>query len=65
MFNRRWFSIAETAARLAVSERSIRRGLASGSIPGGRVGRLWRVDLPSLEAALDRQGQDRRRAVRG
>jgi len=64
VFDRRWFSIAETASRLGVSQRTIRRGLAAGSIPGARVGsRIWRVDLPSFEEALDRQAQERRRRV--
>ena len=47
------FTVAETAARLHVSEATVYRMARRGELPGaGRVGRSWRVDPRRLDAAL-------------
>jgi excisionase family DNA binding protein len=46
----RWATVAAAAAYLAVNERTIRRWITSGTIPGKRVGpKLIRVDLNDLD----------------
>jgi excisionase family DNA binding protein len=48
-------SIAETARRYDVSERTVRRWIASGLITGYRVGpTLIRLDPGEVDAALSR-----------
>ena len=46
----RWATIAAAAAYLAVNERTIRRWITDGTIPGKRIGRkLVRIDLNELD----------------
>lgn len=53
MASRKLVSINVAAAELGVSERTIRRYIASGRLTGYRVGaRLIRVDLSQLDRAL-------------
>lgn len=50
---RRLTSIADAAAYLDCSERTIRRRVASGQLTAYRLGpRLLRIDLDELDAAL-------------
>jgi excisionase family DNA binding protein len=46
----RWATLAAAAAYLTVNERTIRRWLSDGTIPGKRIGpKLIRVDLNDLD----------------
>lgn len=50
---RKYSSIADAAGYAAVSEKTIRRWIASGRINGYRAGsRIIRVDLNEIDAAL-------------
>lgn len=49
---RQLLTVAEAAQRLRVSEKSVRRLLASGLLPGLRVGRQIRIDPAELESWL-------------
>jgi excisionase family DNA binding protein len=40
----------QAAALLAVSPKAVRAWLHDGTLPGVRVGRLWRIDPDALEA---------------
>ena len=53
---RRLESLRSAAARLGVSERTVRRRIADGSIPGYKIGpgRILRVDPIEVDAALRR-----------
>ena len=44
--------VDETARLLRLSERTIRRLLASGELPGVRVCRQWRIAAGDLDARL-------------
>jgi excisionase family DNA binding protein len=46
-------TVAETAAKLNVSEKTVRRLIAKGSLPALRVGGAVRVDPLELELWLD------------
>lgn len=51
--DRQLVSIAEAAARLGVSPKTIRRWIAAGRVTGFRAGpRLLRVDVADLDAVL-------------
>ena len=57
----RWSSVAAVAERLGVSQKWVRRKIASGELPAHRVGRLLRVGERGLTAfvagaRLDRGG---------
>jgi excisionase family DNA binding protein len=45
-------SLAECARALGVSERTVRRLVATRQIPAYRVGGQWRVDLSEVREAL-------------
>lgn len=45
-------SLAEAAAALGVSVKTIRRRIADGTVHGYRVGRLIRVDMEELRGNL-------------
>lgn len=50
---RQWASLAAGAKHLGVSEKTLRRMIASGAVPGYRFGpRLMRVDLNEVDARL-------------
>lgn len=45
---------AEVAKLLGISERTVRHRAADGTLAGAfRVGKLWRIHMPTLRAALD------------
>jgi excisionase family DNA binding protein len=48
----RFFTVAAVAKRLDVSEKSVRRKIASGELPAHRVGRLLRIGERGLSAYL-------------
>ena len=48
-------SVAETADRLRVSEKTVRRMIGAGELPVHRVGRLWRVSQDDLLVFLARR----------
>jgi excisionase family DNA binding protein len=50
----RFLSVAEVAKRLGVSEKTVRRKIASGDWPAHRLGRLLRVSERILTANLTR-----------
>jgi excisionase family DNA binding protein len=58
----RFLSVAEVAKRLDVSEKTVRRKIASGELPAHRVGRLIRIGERGLLAriAAGRLRQSRR-----
>lgn len=49
---RRLASIAEAAEYVPCAQRTIRRRISDGTITGYRFGRLIRVDLDELDAAM-------------
>ena len=56
VFDRPLLSVRDVAARLAVSELTVRRLIEAGSLPAVRVGRQLRIDPDELEAFL-REGK--------
>lgn len=46
--------VADAAAELGVSERRVRQMLASGTLPGSRIGRVWAIDRTTLDMAVGR-----------
>jgi excisionase family DNA binding protein len=50
----RFLSVAEVAVRLDVSEKTVRRKIASGDLPARRVGTLLRIGERDLAAYLAR-----------
>ncbi len=61
-------SPAEVAGVLGVNARTVRRLIAEGSIPGVRVGRVYRIDPGDLQqfiAAGGTIGHDRQPAALG
>ena len=61
---RRWLSIAETAARLGLSVKGCYRLAATGRLPCGRIGRSLRVDWPALEEKLEAEARSGERGIR-
>lgn len=59
----RWLSVDAVAERLGVSEKWVRRKIASGELPAHRVGRLLRIGERGLAeyVALTRLGKGARR----
>lgn len=49
-------SIAQTAEFLGVSEKTVRRKIASGEVPASQVGAQWRIRPEELDAYLARTG---------
>lgn len=50
---RRWVSIAEAAEYAGVSDKTIRRRIADGSLPARRLGRrLLRVELADIDEMM-------------
>ncbi|CUH44493.1 helix-turn-helix domain-containing protein [Ruegeria atlantica] len=47
-------SVAATAVFLGVSEKTVRRKIASGELPASRVGTQWRIRPEELDAYLAR-----------
>lgn len=45
-----FFSIAQVAARLQVSQRTVRRWLKAGVIAGHKLGSQWRISAADLLA---------------
>lgn len=43
----------QVAEKLQMNPRVIRRMLASGKLPGKRVGRIWRVSAAALKAYIE------------
>jgi excisionase family DNA binding protein len=50
----RFFSVAEVAVRLDVSEKTVRRKIQSGALPAHRVGKLLRIGECDLAACVAR-----------
>jgi excisionase family DNA binding protein len=50
----RFFSVAEVAVRLAVSEKTVRRKIQSGDLPAHRLGKLLRISERDLAACVAR-----------
>jgi excisionase family DNA binding protein len=52
-------SLGDTAERLNVSIKTVRRWVAAGSLPAFQLGRQWRIDPEDLERFLwhHRRGQ--------
>jgi len=48
----RLVTVAELAAKLAVSQREVYRLALTGRVPGFRVGRGWRFDVTEVLPAL-------------
>jgi excisionase family DNA binding protein len=48
----RFFSVAEVAVRLDVSEKTVRRKIQSGDLPTRRVGKLLRISERDLAACV-------------
>lgn len=48
--------VAELAAKLSVSEDTVRRMIASGRIPAMKVGRQYRIDPHEVTLALSNTG---------
>lgn len=42
-------TISESAKRLNITERTLRKWLREGVLPGVKMGRIWRVDDQDLE----------------
>jgi excisionase family DNA binding protein len=51
--NERFFSVAQVADRLGLSEKSVRRKIARGELSARRMGRLLRIGERSLAAYID------------
>ncbi len=49
--------VADAAAELGVSQRRVRQMLASGTLRGSRIGRVWAVDRAALDLVADRGGR--------
>ena len=49
---RRYASLADAARYVDCNERTLRRKIAAGALTGYRFGRLVRVDLDELDAAM-------------
>ena len=47
-------SVATTAERLGVSHAAVRDLIRAGELVGYRIGSLFRVDAPSIDAYLER-----------
>ncbi len=45
----RMLRVADVAARLSLSEQTVRRMAASGELPSRRVGRLYRIPVAAVE----------------
>lgn len=46
-------TVEQTAERLQVHPRTVRRLLVSGELPGNRIGRQWRVSSAALTAYVE------------
>ncbi len=55
---RRLAKLAEAAQYAACSKYTIRRRIADGTIAGYRLGRIIRVDLDEIDAALQAMATD-------
>jgi excisionase family DNA binding protein len=52
MHDEPWLTPAQVAARLQVSLDTVLRQLRTGALPGGRIGRQWRIRPADLETYL-------------
>jgi excisionase family DNA binding protein len=57
----RFFSVAEVAVKLHVSEKTVRRKIQSGDLPARRVGKLLRIGERDLAACVVRSSLANRR----
>jgi excisionase family DNA binding protein len=53
-----FFTIAQVAERLQVSEKTVRRMLVSGELPGYKFGGQYRIKPAELEAWIAEQAID-------
>lgn len=58
-------TVAEAAVRLNVSEKTVRRRIASGELPAVRVGRAVRVNVQHLAVDEDAVAKLARQAIAG
>jgi excisionase family DNA binding protein len=56
-------TVGEVASLLRISEHTVRRLLATGELPGVRVGRQWRIAAGELDARLLPHPECRGRAL--
>jgi excisionase family DNA binding protein len=54
MVERRWITIRQAAEYLSMNRQTIYALLYQNKIPGGRVGRSWRVDKLKLDKELEK-----------
>lgn len=47
-------TISESAKRLNIAERTLRKWLREGILPGAKMGRIWRVDEKDLEEFIQK-----------
>jgi excisionase family DNA binding protein len=47
-----YLTVEQAAERLQVHAVTVRRLMASGGLPGNRIGRQWRINASALEAYL-------------
>ena len=50
----RLVGVADAAAELGLSQRRVRQMLASGTLLGSRIGRVWAIDRAALDLVADR-----------
>ncbi|MGC4048342.1 MAG: helix-turn-helix domain-containing protein [Paludibaculum sp.] len=55
--NEPFMTIAEVAARVGVSTKTVRREIKRGRLHAYRIGATWRVSLEQLEGWLEAGGQ--------
>lgn len=57
--NDTFFTIAQVAEKLQVSEKTVRRMLLSGELPGYKIGGQYRIRPAELEAWISDQAIDK------
>lgn len=55
----------QVAEKLQMNARVVRRMLASGKIPGKRVGRIWRVSAQGLRDFIEGKPSEKPAAAKG
>lgn len=48
-----YLTVPEVAARLRVSNNTVRRMIAAGDLPAVRLGKQYRIEASQLQAAVD------------
>jgi len=63
--NDTFFTIAQVAEKLQVSEKTVRRMLLSGELPGYKIGGQYRIKPAELEAWIADQAIEKATAEKG